>query len=342
MLVLLLLGLRAGALRSVGVYLDQSPGTLVVLPRGVTGTAGASSARYLSPETIAVASTTAGVADAVPVLLTAGFADLHGRNELIKLIGYDAGSGAGPWDLASGREPNREGEVVLDRVIASRHGIGIGDEVELAGQQLEVVGLSNQTSSFIGNYAFALRPTVEALVLAPGSGSLLLLTAEPGTPLDELAGRLIGLGDVEVLRKTEVMANDRRLTSGIFDQVILLMTGAAMLVGALVVGLVIYTASNERRAEYGILKALGATTSLLYRAVALQGLMAAGLGSVMGIILALSLGRVITALRPQFLVEIEPAAVAFALAGGVAMSIAGAIVPAYLAGRLEPADVFRR
>lgn len=342
MLVLLLLGLRAGALRSASIYLEQSPGTLVLLPQGVTNTAAASSARLLPPDVIAAAASTPGVADAVPVLLTAGFADLHDTKEVIKLVGYDAGSGAGPWDLASGREPRQDGEVVLDRVLASRHGIGIGDKFDLAGRRLEVVGLSDQTSSFIGNYAFALRTTVGTLVLAPRRASLLLLTVQPGTGADQVAAQLAAVGDVEVLPKTEVMANDRRLVAGIFDQVILLMTGAAMLVGALVVGLVIYTASNERRAEYGILKALGATASILYRVVALQALIAAGLGSMMGIVLAAGLGWVITALRPQLLVEIELGAVTLALTGGLVMSIAGAVVPAYLAGRLEPADVFRR
>lgn len=342
MLVLLLLGLRAGVLRSTGIYLEQAPGTFVLVPQGVRNTTSASSARFLPPDVIDAAAATPGVASAVPVLLTTGFADLHGTKEVIKLIGYDVGSEAGPWDLAGGREPREDGEVVLDRILASRHRVGIGDELDLAGRRLRVVGLSDQTSSFIGNYAFALRTTVEALVLAPGSASLLLITVQPGTSADELVARLTALGDTEVLRKTDVMANDRRLVAGIFDQVILLMTGAAMLVGALVVGLVIYTASNERRAEYGILKALGAATSVLYRAVALQALMAAGLGSIMGIMLAIALGRVIMALRPQFLVEIEPRAVAVALAGGLIMSIAGAILPAYLAGRLEPADVFRR
>lgn len=341
MLVLLLLGLRAGALRSAGIYLEQSPGTLVLLPQGVSNTASASSARFLPPDAIAAAASAPGVADAVPVLLTAGFAELHGTKEVIKLVGYDAGSGAGPWDMAAGREPRDDGEVVLDRVLASRHGVRIGDAFDLAGRRLEVVGLSNETSSFIGNYAFALRTTVEALVLAPGSATLLLLTPQPGTRTDQLAAQLTSLGGVEVLRKAEVMANDRRLVGGIFDQVILLMTGAAMIVGALVVGLVIYTASDERRAEYGILKALGASTSVLYRAVGIQALMAAGLGSMIGTVLAAVLGRVITELRPQFLVEIEPRAVALALTGGLVMSLAGAIVPAYLAGRLAPADVFR-
>ena len=67
------------------------------------------------------------------------------------------------------------------------------------------------------------------------------------------------------------MANDKQIVADIFDQVILLMLAAAFIVGALVVGMVIYTATIERRGEYGILKAIGARNGMLYRIVVSQG-----------------------------------------------------------------------
>lgn len=341
MLILLLLGLRAGALRSSAIYLDNAPGSVEVLPPGVRSTA-AGSAQFLAPETTAAVGAAPGVARVTPILLTMGFSGLHGTKEVIKLVGYDAALGGGPWDLKQGREPSLDGEAVLDRVVASRHGLKVGDTFEIGGRTLTIVGLSNDTSSWTGSYAFARKSFVESLVLAPGAASFLLVTPEAGTKPADLMVRLQTIEGVNVLLKSDVMANDRRIVAGIFDQVIILMAAAAFVVGALVVGMVIYTATNERRAEYGILKAIGAGSSVLYRVVASQAVVAAGIGAVLGVGFAYGIGLLVMAARPQFMVIIEPAAIAATLGAGFVMALAGALFPARAAARLAPAEVFRR
>lgn len=341
MLILFLIGLRAGALRSAVVYLDNAPGSVGVFPPGTKSTS-AGSAQFLAPETASAVASTPGVARVTPILLTLGLADLHGKKEVIKLIGYDAALGGGPWSLKQGREPVAGDEVVLDRVLAGRHGLRVGDTFEIGGRRPTIVGLSSETSSWTGSYVFALRTFVEAVVLAPGGASFLLVTPEPGTRISELTARLQTLEGANVVLKGEVMANDREAVAGIFDRVLLLMVGAAFIVGALVVGMVIYTATNERRAEYGILKAIGAPGGVLYRVVASQAVVAASIGAVLGVGFAYGMGWLVMAARPQFMVIIEPTSIAVALAAGFVMALAGALFPARAVARLEPAEVFRR
>jgi putative ABC transport system permease protein len=333
MLILFLLGLRAGALRSAVVYLDNTPGSVQVLPAGVRSTS-TGSAQFLAPGTVSAVAATPGVARAVPIILTMGLSEMHGRKELIKLIGYDSALGGGPWELESGREPATDDEVVLDRAVASRHRVNLGETFEIGGRTLTVVGLSNETSSWTGSYAFARKPFVESLTLAPGVASFLLVTPERGTARNELVQRLEAVPGTNVLLKSDVMANDREIVAGIFDQVILLMVATAFVVGALVVGMVIYTATNERRAEYGILKAIGARSGVLYRVVATQAFVAAGIGAVLGTGFAYAMGWLVTAARPQFMVAIEPTA--------IAVTLLGALVPARATARLAPAEVFKR
>jgi len=45
--------------------------------------------------------------------------------------------------------------------------------------------------------------------------------------------------------------------------------------------------------------------------------------------------------RPQFLVAIEPAAVAVVLVSSLLMALLAALIPARSVARLEPAEVFR-
>lgn len=341
MLILFLLGLRSGVRRGAVIYLDNAPGSIAVLPPGGETTS-AGSAQFLSPEVIAAVASTQGVANVTPILLIMGFSEFHGTKEVVKLVGYEPGAGGGPWNLKVGREPATDDEVVLDSVLARRHDIGIGDSVEVAGRPLTVVGLSNETASFSGSYAFARKTTVESVILAPGGANVLLITPLAGTEPTELVTRLQTLPGTNTLLKRELMDNDIEVIVGIVDPILLLMVLAAFIVGALVVGMVIYTATNERRAEYGILKAIGAGNGLLYGVVASQSLASGSLGAIFGIVLAFMMRTFVVSARPQFMVIIGPSVIAATVAAGLLMALAGGLLPARSVGRLAPAEVFRR
>jgi ABC-type antimicrobial peptide transport system permease subunit len=145
-----------------------------------------------------------------------------------------------------------------------------------------------------------------------------------------------------VVLKTDMMANDVTLIARFFSIPLQLMVVIAFLVGTLVVGLVIYTATTERRREYGMLKAIGARNGLLYRIVTLQALLAALAGSILGVGLAFGVAQLIMATRPQFLVTLSAVAIAQAIGATLLMAILAALFPARLLGRLAPAEAFRK
>lgn len=340
MLILFLLGLREGVFQSSVVYLDHAPGSIAVMPAGVTSSHG--HGQFLRAETVEAVAATRGVARAIPIMITMLPLDLHGKKELIQLVGYDADLGGGPWSLAKGRVPAADGEVVLDRSLADRHGIRVGASLQIGGQQMTVVGLSNQTATFLGAYAFARRSFVGTLALAPGGASYIVVTPSPGTARSDLIAGLQTITGTSVLPKSQVMANDRAIMAQVIDQMVYLMVVAAFIVGALVVGMVIYTATIERRGEYGILKAIGGRNGVLYRIVASQALIAAIAGSSLGMGLAYVAGSLVTNVKPQFLVSIQPTAIFITLAAGLVMALAGALLPARAVAGMAPAEVFRR
>jgi putative ABC transport system permease protein len=314
---------------------------VAVMPAGVRNTS-AGVSQFLPPETADRVAASPGVGQVTPILLMMVIPELHGRKEVIKLIGYDVARGGGPWDLSQGREPQADDEVVLDRVLAARHDFKVGDTFNIVGRQLKVVGLSSGTSAFTGSYVFARKGFVDSLVLTPGAASMLLVTSASGTSSAELVASLRSIPDTNVLLKSELMANEQQLVAGVFDQIVILMVVAAFVVGALVVGMVIYTATYERRGEYGIIKALGARNSVLYRIVGFQALASAGLGAAVGVGFAYLMGWLVTTARPQFLVVIGPSAIAITLAAGFVMALLGALFPVRAVAGVAPAEVFRR
>jgi putative ABC transport system permease protein len=337
-LILLLAGYRAGVYRQASAYLDNTPGTIVVAERGIRDFLGTSS--VLPPDALEAVEATSGVARAIPVVSQFVIFERHGRKDGFFLIGFDPAAGGGPWKLVEGREPVADDELVIDRTAARQHDIAIGDEVTLLDRDAAIVGLSDETTFWAGSIAFARITTLESLARAPGLRSFLLVTPEAGISPEALRDQLSVPG-TEVLLKSDVIANDRKLMARVYDAPIGLMVAIAFVVGVLVVGLVIYTATIERRREYGVVKAIGARNRTLYRVVTTQAFIAATAGAVAGVALGYGAGAALMAWRPQFRVDIEPAAVGVVLVAGLAMAVLAALIPARAVARLEPAEVFR-
>ena len=340
MLILILNGFLSGMFRQISAYLERVPGSIVIAQEGVTTLLGASS--LLPPSTPDAVKGEEGVVQAVPILSQFVILDLHGKKQPAYLVGYDPVLGAGPWRLNEGREPTADSEVVLDRVLASRHDIRLGERFEITGIEFTVVGLSEGTTSWMLSFVFIRKTAAESLFRAPGATSMLFVAPSGETAAEELRDRLLGPPGREVLLKRDMIANDKQLWGRIFSSPIRLMAGIAFLVGTLVVGLVIYTATVERQGEYGVLKAIGARNRTLYAIVTAQALVAAGLGSLLGVGLAFGVARLIMALRTQFLITIEPSAIGQALVTGLFMALLAAVLPARVMAGLAPADVFRR
>lgn len=340
MLVLILGGFQAGMYRQITSYLEHTEGTVVVSQEGVGNLLGATS--LLPPGTAARVEDIEGVDKAVPILSQFVILDLHGKKQPVYLVGYSPELGGGPWDIVEGRGPSSDDEMVFDRVLAARHDLVEGDTVEVMGAPYRIVGLSDGTTSWMTSFVFLRRSAVEGLLRAPGATSFLLVVVPEGESSEAVRDRISRLEGVEALTKSEMEANDRRLFGKFFSAPVRLMTGIAFLIGALVVGLVIYTATVERQREYGVLKALGARNRVLYSVVVIQALLAAVAGTAFGILLALGAKAAIMAIRPQFLIVLQADMAGRALLIGIGMGLLAALFPARAVAGLEPAEVFRR
>jgi len=340
MLILILNGLLSGVYRQFASYLDHTAGAIVVAQAGVHNLLGATS--FLPAGAADAARQAEGVAGVTPILSQFVILDLHDKKQPAYLIGYDPALGGGPWQLAAGREPEAGDEVVFDRVLAERHDLSLGDRFDLMGQTFTIVGMSEETTTWMSSYFFMRKPAAEALFGAPGATSFLLVTPAGANDPETIAGRLGEVAGVNALLKHQIIANDTELLARVFSAPLRLMVAIAFLVGTLVVGLVIYTATVERQREYGVLKAVGTANRLLYGVVALQALLVTAVGSLIGVALAYGAAWLIMELRPQFLIVFEPLTIAQTLLAGLVMGLLAALFPVYAIAGLAPAEVFRR
>ncbi len=340
MLILVLKGFLAGMNRQITSYLDHSPGSIILGQEDVVNLLGATS---LIPEgTDQKAETVRGIQQATPILSQFIILDLHGKKQPAYMIGYDPRIGGGPWQLIAGHEPSSKWEIVFDRVLADRHRLKLGETVEVMGRDFTIVGLSNGTTSWMTSYFFVRKQDAEKLLLAPGATSFMLLSTVDGADTDTVLQRLNKISGVNALTKKKMAANDLKLFAKVFSVPLKLMVAISFLVGTMIVGLVIYTATVERQHEYGVIKAIGGKNHFLYKVVLLQALFASITGSILGILMANGAAQWIMAVRPQFLIVFNPVDAWQALLAGLTMALLAALFPTRVIASLAPAEVFRK
>jgi putative ABC transport system permease protein len=340
MLILVLKGLLAGINRQITSYIDRSPGSIVVAQEDVVNLLGATS---LLPEGIAQrVGAIRAVERVTPILSQFVILDLHGKKQPAYMIGYEPGQGGGPWLLRAGREPRSKREAVFDYVLAQRHNLSLGDQLEVMGKDFTIVGLSGGTSSWMTSYFFIRKEAVETLLLSPSATSFLLVSLSANADAQYVLERINRIPDVNAISKRQMAANDLKLFAKVFSVPVRLMVAIAFLVGTMIVGLIIYTATVERQREYGVLKAIGAKNRYLYQVVITQALFASVAGAALGVILANAVAQWIMAARPQFLIVFDPRDSGQALLAGLGMALLASVLPTRVVAGLAPAEVFRK
>lgn len=341
MLIILLNGFLSGIYAQVTAYLDNSPADLVIAQEGITNLLSATS--LLPAGVVDQARGVPGVARVTPIVSQFTIFDLHEEKVVAYMVGYEPGQGGGPWQMKNGRFPTSDDEVVLDWVMAANHSIQIGDMLDILDETFTVVGLSDDTNSWMASFFFVEKRAAERLLLTPDATSFVLLTLTPDADINTVTDRLNRrLRDVEIVSVETMRQNDLDLLVQVFAAPLQLMVTIAFAVGTAILGMVIYTATVERTREYGVLKAVGAKNYHLYWLVAQQGLVTAVLGALIGIGLAWLAAQTIMYNTPKFLIVLEPKRVLLMAGSGLLMGLLAALLPARLVARLDPAQVFRK
>lgn len=334
-LMLLLNGMWAGVLAQVTAYEDNAGASLAVVAPGTENLFADSSLLPIS--TLAKVAATPGVSWAAPIRTQYTILNLHSGRFPASLVGSVPGKQGGPWQVVQGRALRSDDETTVDGTLAKRHGLRIGQDLEVQGRQFRIVGLTASGATFMTGMVFLTHAAVDQLLHADGTtGAILIGTDQPSA----IAASLRAQGLV-VRTRAELRQADVDLMTKVLGSPIKLMVGIALLAGTLVIALTAYGAVVEHRREFGVVKALGATTGRLSRLALAQSMSVAAAGVVVGLGL-FAVGReLIGSWRPQFLILLNGQTLTRALVAALVMSVVAALVPARRLARLDPAAAFR-
>jgi putative ABC transport system permease protein len=261
----------------------------------------------------------------------------------MSLIGYRIDPGLGrPPEIADGEDLPREREIVIDKSVADRHGVEIGDSITVVGEPLEVVGIGEG-----GNFIFWLASFVDyaeaqRLLEQEDFATFLVFDLEDDATADEFAAAVEGAHpDLQALTRDEFAAATRDRVLGELLPIISVVIVLAFIVGVAVAGLTIYTATVERAREWGILKAVGFHNGFLYGVVLAQSLATGLAGFVVGAGLAALLAPFAADLAPQLVLLTTFADLAAVAVVTLLMAIVASLVPVRRLANIDPAHVFK-
>lgn len=342
MLILLLQGLYTGVNEEAARYLRSVDADVWVGQASTRGGFG-HSVSVLPRELADPLAQVDGVSEVAPLLGRPVVVTGAGRDADVFLMGFDPRIGiGGPPNLVDGDATPGPGEVILDRVFAEEEGFGIGDELQVSGQELRVSGIGSGGSSLITQYAWASIDDVAGASGTPGVVSYFIVRATPGTDPASLAADIVdAVPGTTATTAPEFVSESTADIRESFVPILFVLVVIAMVIGTAVIGLTIYTSVLEKRREYGVLKAIGFSNRRLLGIVWRQSLVAGLLGLAAGTALTLAVAALIEGLLPAFVTIVRPRDVLLVAVAATVMSVLASFLPIRPVTRLDPAEVFR-
>lgn len=284
-----------------------------------------------------------GVSEVTPILYLSNNIVMGNERNLAYIIGLpmDASFG-GPWKMNAGRNRPGKGEAIIDRAVAEKAGVSLGDKVRILGKELEIVGLSEETSSLVNSVAFISMEDFQEQRDNFDTFSFLLVKVKAGEDAKLVADRIQAeVQDVTVQTRTDFARQERKVVKDMSTDVITIMNMIGFLIGLAVLALTVYTATLARRSEYGVLKALGIHNGYLYRTVLAQAFISVILGFFISLIITLMMTAIVPRLGLNMILVIS--GVSVLKVGGASLIIAGvaALLPIRQIAELDPALIFR-
>jgi len=258
--------------------------------------------------------------------------------------------------LVAGREIQGRNEVAIIKSFADKAGLRPGDTFTVAGpaglEEVKVAGVFEwgESGSLGGTIVIAGRlQDVQRWGGEPGRISGISVSADPGVTPKELAADVKAAMPASVSVKTgEQAAADQTAETAdaigsFLTPVLLAFAGVSVFVGAFIIFNAFSITVAQRRREFAMLRALGASRRQVLTSVVAEALTLGVLASAVGIVAGLGVAKGINALFkavgadiPTAGIALEPRTILIAVLVGVGVTLLSALTPALRATRVPP------
>jgi putative ABC transport system permease protein len=340
-LVLVLEGVFTGAANGIVVYQEKTDADVWVMQEGVSNMHMATSVLPASLEGQIAA--VPGVVGVTPILYVSALVGTGDRRWFSYVVGIrpDAERG-GVWLMDQGRAKPGTGDAVIPDIVARKSGLKLGDSVNILGRQFRVAGISKETFSMANSITLVSYGDLADLLSAQGAASYFLVKAQAGVTAQALAESVGSVvPGVHAMTRDAFIESDRERATEMGVNIIRVMTLIGFIIGVLVIGLTMYTATVSRAREYGVVKALGANSRRVIGVVALQALVVVALGFVAAVAVAFGVRPIAGAALPEVALLYSAGSIVRLALTAAGIAALASVLPAWRVSRIEPGAVFR-
>ncbi|WP_243360663.1 ABC transporter permease [Fundidesulfovibrio terrae] len=271
-----------------------------------------------------------------------------GGTESVEVVGYELPGGIGkPWNVVEGSAEslNLTDTVVIDEVYRAKLGVKrLGDTVEVNGHRLRVVAFTRGIRSFTTSpWIFCSLPIAQTVTnMRESKFSYLMVKVAPGHSVESVRrGLLAHMDGVDVYTRKEFSHKTQEYWMFTTGAGIALLIAAALglVVGVVVVAQTLYATTMDHLAEFGTLRAMGASNWYIYHIIIIQALASAFAGYGLGICISYVLVGLAEKGGASIILPFWLAASLFVIT--VCMCVGAAVISINKVTRLDPVMVFK-
>lgn len=344
-LMLLQSGIFFGFILASSAVIDNCPADLWVV---TAKTPNFESAWHFSENDVGLVEGLPGVEWADRMIHTFAYMKLpNGEGRWAQVIGFNPDTGVGgPWELVQGSlsDLKRPGTYFIDESSLPQFtGVSVGDKLENFDKKMEIVGVSRGAKTYT-TYPIlftSYRTCQDQMPMLENEITFIVAKLSPGADVDDVKERLRRLTKFDAYTKDEFSRKTRTYWAtktgiGVGIGLTILL---GFVVGLVIVGQTMYTATVEKLREYATLKTLGATNLEICFIIWTQAVLVGLGGYVIGAALAAGLkaaysGEAVAVYFPPWIFGVMLCAAVLMCLGASMLSIGRVL-------RVAPASVFR-
>ncbi len=266
-----------------------------------------------------------------------------------------------PWLEEKKERPFEMGDVI----VGAANSYNVGETVYFYGQNLTVYGKLGRTGVGLYDNAIFMNiekaysmaeeshklPKVAKLKLVRGQVSAVLVQTDVGAKIPFISFTISKDPDVKVITAGNIITSVRQNLITLFGSTLVLSL-VLILANALMISAIFSTIVNERKRELGILRAVGAPKTSIFRLIVYEAAMLTCMGGGLGVVFGIVIMRVyertiifnLKSLNMPYLwppVHSIVMLACIAIGSAVVVGIGGAFYPALKGSRLQPYDAIR-
>ncbi|MDQ3158566.1 MAG: ABC transporter permease [bacterium] len=245
-----------------------------------------------------------------------------------------------PKFMINGTNDIDDDGAVIDKALARKHGVSVGEKIDISGHTFKVQGISEKSNAIAFQYIFIKNDS--ARMLDEGRENLVNYYAvELSDDIETAKEEVASIMPQATIRTTEEMANENAVViRDSFLVILVLLVAIGVFVSTLVIGLTVYNYTNSKLNEFGVLRAIGMNKKRLFRLVIIQSLVTGLAGLVVGLFFYQNVSVYSPVIIPSIEFTMPDLYIYLVSAGTITSAIFASLISVIKLNRIDPVKVF--